>query len=524
MGANNSGYDEQLARDMSASSSEDKEQPSEESKEPPPLPGQPGSDDEVDLANTLFGLPPIYNDDPVVSTLIKNSFPILKIRPMKVIRPDTAQGITQTEYLGDTYKFICQNDGSTSYNLNNEYEASIMEDFFKETFQINAISQLHQIMNTSKLGNKFFEGTKGVMNGTKISDVFGAIGNLGNNAIDWSLQGIHNAIDSIDNDESKQGAKKMLQTFESMGRTLIGAAFKGQKIDIPNIWTGSSGKVSQRVTIKLHCLYPGIDSAFYNDIALPLRILYRLAAPYSKTESDADKDSEDNENDIITYENPPYVEAELDGLFTTRIGAISSLSVNFDFKNMSFAKNRPYLATVDLEIIDLYDVIVWHDKVNEQGVYAPNGNQIVYDLYNRAKDPVQPPLHADLAFQFLPKGDPNFGFDGWLNRMTNKILNPINKVLGAVSNVASSVMGVAANFVDQAIGLGMDALEVGADALFGKNSLIGQGATSISNGLNNIATNIDSSGNKFVNNAFSSGDMVKIKDKAKALSTAEAIR
>ena len=321
--------------------------------------------------------------------------------------------------------------------------------------------------------------------------------------------------DAIDSDKIDGGAKKMLQTMKSMGSTLVSAAFKGQKIDIPNIWTGSSGKISQKVTIKLHCLCPGDDRAFINDIALPLAILHRLADPYSKTEANNDSDDSDNENDIITYENPCYVEAELDGLFTTRIGAITSFAVDVDFKNISFAQNRPYLVTVNLDIIDLYDVIVWHDKVNKGNgdggtVYAPNGKQMIFDLLKREKDSAQPDLHPDLSYQFMPQGNPNGGFDGWLNGIANKILSPVNTVLGAIGNAVSSTLGVAANFIDQTISLGMNTLEYGVDAVFGENSYIGQGAQSIANTINGISNTIDSSGNKYVNNMFSSSQIQSI--------------
>lgn len=494
--------------DNKESTTEETEQKGEQSKEPPPLPGQPGSEDQVNLETTLFGLPPIYNDDPITGSLVKNSFPILKMRPIKIIRPDTSQGVTQTEYLGDTYKFVCQNDGSISYSLNNDYAPSMIEDFFSNTFRIDALSQFYQIMNTSRLGNNFMQGASQMMDSTSVGQMLQAIGMLGKDAVDWSTKGIDEAITKVEN----EGARKMLNTIKSAGSTMIDAAFRGQKIDMPNIWTGSSGKNSQKITIKLHCMYPTIDEIYYKEMILPLRILFRLASPYSKTKSNQDN-NDDNENDIITYENPPYIEAAIEGMFNTRIGAIANMAVDFDFKNISYYRNRPYLANITLDIVDLYDVIVWHDNVKNNEVYAPNGNQITKTIYNFDKDKaVQPDIHSDLAFQFIPNGNSQSAMSNWLNRLTDKILSPINQVLGAAGNVVSTAVGNVANAIDQTIGLGMDMIELGVDTVFGESSAINQAANSISNGLNSIASNINSAANNVVDRIFTEDQKKNVRD------------
>ena len=81
----------------------------------------------------LFGLPPcgIENlDDPILMSAFQNSFPILTIRPVKIFRPETMQGATQTEYLAEPYKFAIKTDGGTSYGISNEYGSSMIEETF----------------------------------------------------------------------------------------------------------------------------------------------------------------------------------------------------------------------------------------------------------------------------------------------------------------------------------------------------------------------------------------------------------
>ena len=92
-------------------------------------PGQAGSPHgEANLKETLFGLPPIANDDEVVGTLVKNSFPILTIGEVDVEAPQNSQEITKIENKGRKYKFVVKNEGGMNYNINNEYGPSGLEE------------------------------------------------------------------------------------------------------------------------------------------------------------------------------------------------------------------------------------------------------------------------------------------------------------------------------------------------------------------------------------------------------------
>ena len=171
---------------------------------------------------------------------------------------------------------------------------------------------------------------------------------------------------------------------------------------MPNIWKGSSGPISYTGNIVLHCLYPDIDSEYEKSILMPLKILFRLASPHVTKDDERVQESDSSiNNDILTYENPPYITAEVDGIFKTKLGAIQNLSVNIDHRYQSFSHGgRPFLINVSLTIIDLYNVIVWNDNADQ---YAPNGLDIVNNLQSHNRDTQAVPALSDqLHFQFTP--------------------------------------------------------------------------------------------------------------------------
>ena len=377
-------------------------------------PGQQGSKHgEANLKETLFGLPPIANNDEVVGTLVKNSFPILKIREVELEPPQTAQEATKTTPKGEAYKFVVKNEGGMNYSISNEYGPSVIEDDFQKA-SIQIVSEAFQLARSNRL----------------LHHMGKPLENMANTARGWANEAVKTGLNFM-NESAKSTSPEKAKYLSPLagGLTTIAQVaaqglMLGAKIDIPNIWKGSSGPISYNGSIVLHCLYPDIDSEYEKSILMPLRILFRLASPHAVKLEDIGAEVI---NDILTYENPPYIEAEVDGIFKTKIGAITNLTVNIDHRYQSFSHGgRPFLINVSLTITDLYNVIVWNDEPNQ---YAPNGLDIVNTLrdHNRDADAV-PAISDQLNFQFIPGSVFNYIGTAMTNaeRLANAIGNSLN--------------------------------------------------------------------------------------------------
>lgn len=463
---------------------------------------KPGQD--LDLDKMIFGLPPIDNDDEVVGTLVKNSFPILKLREVKEVRPEKVSGIdpTQSSYKGQAYKFAVSNDGNITYNLTNEYGESFLEEEFFKAAQFRGIQEIYQVGKTSRLANSMLQGVKNGINNTIDEELANKIGTL---AAD-GLATINSGKEYI----QKEGGRFANSLFTLVGTGLRGI-LGGNKIDIPNIWKGSSSPVSQTFNIVLHCLYPSIDELYHKQIVLPLLILFRLASPKatSSDEGETEMSNESNpnpeqekENDILTYENPPYIEASVDGMWRTKLGAITNMQVQMDYKHQSFAKDRPYLVNVTLTITDLYNVIVWND---ERDTYAPNGQDIARNLEEHEKDTAVPKLSSTLNFEFIPVQRTQAG-TGLLGSLVNSAISTYtSKNRNFISQVGAELVGgLVNNAINQSI-----SSNAGLQTIVNN---VNSGIANVSNVVNNgNGTYTTSGATSFANGLFSSQQLETIK-------------
>lgn len=471
----------------------DDTQPSENSDDDKP--GQ-----ELDLDKILFGLPPIDNDDEVVGTLVKNSFPILKIREVKEVRPEKVSGIDPEEstYKGQAYKFVITNEGNITYSLSNEYGSSIIEDMFSKYMKMDFVTDLYQVANTSRQFNSL--ATKGLKEG---------ISNAADKII-TPLTGMFNDLKAGMQDASKSNetAQHAMNGLINIGTTAFNSIIKGNKIDIPDVWKSSSGQSSQTFNIILHCLYPSIDELYHKQIVLPLLILFRLASPKATsdeeggTEGEGNEEEQEKENDILTYENPPYIEASVDGLWRTKLGAITNMTVTMDYKHQSFAKDRPYLVNVSLTITDLYNVIVWND---ERDTYAPNGQDIARNLEEHEKDTAVPKLNSTLNFEFTPVQRTQAG-SGLLGSLINLGVSAYtSKNRNFISQVGAGLVGgMLNNVINQSISsnAGLQTTVSG----------ISDDISAVSNVINNgNGTYTTSGATSFANSLFNSSQLHTIK-------------
>ena len=460
----------------------DDTQPSENSDDDKP--GQ-----ELDLDKLIFGLPPIDNDDEVVGTLVKNSFPILKLREVKEVRPEKVSGIDpeQSSYKGQAYKFAVTNEGNITYNLTNEYGESFLEEEFLKATTFRGVQEMYQIGKTSRLANSFVKGTQDAVNNNNFThQLADTIGN-------YAADGLH----MIDEQKQKLQGNAISNALLTLGGSAIRSILGGNKIDIPNIWKGSSSPVTQTFNIVLHCLYPSIDELYHKQIVLPLLILFRLASPKATssdegTEENGGEESQEKENDILTYENPPYIEASVDGMWKTKLGAITNMTVTMDYKHQSFAKDRPYLVNVSLTITDLYNVIVWND---ERDTYAPNGQDIARNLEEHEKDTAVPKLNSTLNFEFTPVQRTQAG-SGLLGSLINLGVSAYtSKNRNFISQVGAGLVGgMLNNAINQSIssnaglqttvsGISDDISAVSNVVNNGNGTFTTSGATSFANGL-----------------------------------------
>lgn len=478
------------------------ENPEEEQKDTQP---SENSDDdkpgqELDLDKILFGLPPIDNDDEVVGTLVKNSFPILKIREVKEVRPEKVSGIDPEEstYKGQAYKFVITNEGNITYSLSNEYGSSIIEDMFSKYMKMDFVTDLYQVANTSRQFNSL--ATKGLKEGIS-------------NAADKIINPLTNMFNDLragmqDASKGNETAQHAMNGLINIGTTAFNSIIRGNKIDIPDVWKSSSGQSSQTFNIVLHCLYPSIDELYHKQIVLPLLILFRLASPKATsdeeggTEGEGNEEEQEKENDILTYENPPYIEASVDGMWKTKLGAITNMTVTMDYKHQSFAKDRPYLVNVSLTITDLYNVIVWND---ERDTYAPNGQDIARNLEEHEKDTAVPKLNSTLNFEFTPVQRTQAG-SGLLGSLINLGVSAYtSKNRNFISQVgAGLVSGMLNNAINQSI-----SSNAGLQTTV---SNISDGISAVSNVVNNgNGTYTTSGATSFANGLFNSSQLNIIK-------------
>lgn len=381
--------------------------------------------------NTIFGLPPIGGGDkeddsdmPMAmsdewtknaqDTIFKNSFPLLKIKVISLNRPENTSGAGKTtSETTDYYKFAIQNQGSITYNISNTYEASSLESVLTG-FTNNAFNQYWQLGKSSR----FFNSTISAFKDT-VENMASKAMNMTNDdlkkeagdAVNKSAAQIKDTAQSISKSMKEFIGEDLTNNMISLGGNIIKSALGGQKIDIPNIWTGSSAPVQQNVSIILHCVNPNNDDLYYKRIILPLKLLFMLSTPYSKqfTNSEANEN-----NDIITYENPPYIEAIIDNVFETKIGAISNLTVDMPYNGMGMAQGgRPCIVNVKMTIVDLYEVMVWADNPKETS-YAPNPLKIINNLKEPKIDSIRPKINEKIyAYHMISqnKESNSSGFD-----------------------------------------------------------------------------------------------------------------
>lgn len=473
-------------------SKQEPKQPSGEKDEKDDKPSQ-----EKDLKSIIWGLPPILfssdrigTPDLVNEQLLKNSFPILTIGEVSLETPKKS-GVTKKPTIttkGQPYKFAVKNEGGVTYTISNEYGPSQIEEWLQKTVQSEVSSELFQLAKSNRLLNSMFRPLY-----EKVQPTLNRLGP----AITKDI----NSVIKLENDEVKNTSLRgAINGIASIGEASAKALILGGKIDIPNIWQGSNGPISYSCSIILHCMSPDDDKEYEHYILEPLKILYRLASPHIMNENGSKNDN-NKSNDILTYENPPYITAFVDGIFKTNIGAITNFSVNIDHKYQSFSHGgRPWLITVQLTITDLYNVIVWNDKTNQ---ISPNALDIINFLkdHDVDKDGAGEIDKNQLSYSLDP-----CGFPGWKEDRPSNSTNTFTSDTSDISNIANTITNtinqVNPNSVNEQITLTPEIETVLGDSTDDFNYESWRRATNLSNDLyGNISTSLgDATSISLVNN------------------------
>ena len=327
-----------------------------------------------------------------------------------------------TKLIPKPYVFAIQNTGNITYSLSNSYGESGVEGIFKEA-ELNIMSEMIQTAKTSRFLNSVSSNLLGSVKNT-LGEKFGSKVPLNLADVGGAIGGANQPIS-----DAAQSAGGLAANAGSLFNRMWDATVKGQKIDIPNIWKSSSAPISQNVTIVLHSAFPNNNEDYLNRIIYPLEILLALSAPYSQNKKEED-------NDILTFENPPYLEAEIDGVFKSKLCAIQSCQIEFPLSRMDMINGgRPYLVNVQLTIIDLYNTIVWND---DGGLYAPNAKDIINNLKDHKNHELQPKIDDTYMYYMVPAA----GGSGGAVQGKDTVSSAASALTGD-SNVASAASAAA---------------------------------------------------------------------------------
>lgn len=422
------------------------------------------------ISRIIWGLPPVnrLSDEASIishpevvnaaydaqNSIFMNSFPILSITPVEVGKSsENATGVDRytRDLMAGSYKFAIQNKGSVSYSLSNEYGPSMIEEGFNQVAsKANLITQFHQMMKANRLGKQMATDLGGAF-GSKLqeaynniqNDIKGFIGDVGDrNAGQLGRDATQKA------GEINSSARNLAGGLSSIASSFLDTLLYGQKIDIPNIWTGSSSNISQTFNIVLHSAFPDNDTDFKYRILYPLNIIFALSAPYSYTKKANSNNDGSKSNDIISYENPPYIRASIDGVFETKLGAITSCNIDIPYERFSLAKGgRPYIVNVTLTIQDLYNVLIYNDELNQ---FTPNGKDIINTMEKHTKDEAVPEISKVYASYVIPSPAGHgvgvlsdmFGVMGEVSNAISSVVSEVRKVSSFVSNFGVDTSGI----------------------------------------------------------------------------------
>lgn len=320
----------------------------------------------------IMGLPfhmTSASSDPMLHNIFINSFPIMRVKPFKIKRSDNSTDFEKEsdgDIPGGEYKFAIMNEGGAGFSINNEFGPCVLENQFNEVVNNSAFSFLGE-MNQMAQSNSIM--------GPTIAGAYRQATGAAGGALEKILANARESLSGLGNSGIQGGAKDLgnagINVVDMFGKALI----NGSRIDIPNIWKGSSGGHTASIKIRLRSRFAGsydgsdADEDFRNQILEPLKILLLLSCPRRMTSGDVNGGG-------ATYQNPPYLEVTIDKVFESKLCAIKNMSVQFDYMRESYYSNKPLAADVTLQLEDMYQVIVCDDNKLYTETKPPDSDNI----------------------------------------------------------------------------------------------------------------------------------------------------
>lgn len=229
-------------------------------------------------------------------------------------------------------QFYCDPDMGATESASNSTQDSMIKGVFDNVSQ--SMKELAFVMNSG--GMSAVDNLNGIQDGiSKAVEKFGSmIG--GNNGLTEML-------------------KRLLDTS--------GNVIRGENLIIPQIYSGSSYDRRYSLTVHLKSIY-GSKLAYYLDVLVPLFHLLALALP--------------KQTSANTYGAPFLLKVFCDGIFTTNLGIVSSISINKNVDPESWTVDGfPSEIDVSLEITDLYSDLTMSPQTNIE-MFLANSSLIDY--------------------------------------------------------------------------------------------------------------------------------------------------
>ena len=133
---------------------------------------------------------------------------------------------------------------------------------------------------------------------------------------------------------------------------------KGQRIDLPNIWQGSSSRLSYSATIRLYNINPYDEKMYKKYIVGPIVALMALTLPRSV--------------DGIFYDRPYMVSVDCPGLFKLKEAAVTDVSIvkGGDANDISF-EQHPNMVDVRISFESIYPSMI---MIEDQSISLKSGS------------------------------------------------------------------------------------------------------------------------------------------------------
>ena len=229
-------------------------------------------------------------------------------------------------------QFYCDPDMGATESASNSTQDSMLKGVFDNVSQ--SMKELAFLMNSGGLSS--VDNLNGVQEGiSKAVEKFGSV--IGGN----------------------NGISEMLKRLLDVGGNVI----KGENLIIPQIYSGSSYERRYSLTVHLKSIY-GSKLAYYLDVLVPLFHLLALALP--------------KQTSANTYGAPFLVKVFCDGIFTTNLGIVSSISINKNVDPEAWTVDGfPSEVDVSLEIVDLYSDLTMSPQTNIE-MFLANSSLIDY--------------------------------------------------------------------------------------------------------------------------------------------------